>query len=59
MRHFAQLLGHSSTKYSVNRDDPVQNIQAAGAFKNKKCAVSRDIPVQNIQFSGDIPAQNI
>jgi hypothetical protein len=51
--------GYSSTKYSVSRDIPVQNIQSVRIFQYKvfsqygysstKYSVSRDIPVQSIQ----------
>jgi uncharacterized protein YjdB len=43
--------GHSSTKYSVSRDIPVQNIQSAGTFQYKIFSQS-DTPGQNIQSAG-------
>ena len=53
-----EICSQSSTKYAVNRDIPVRNIQS-GIFQYEICkqlgysstkyAVSRDIPVQTMQ----------
>jgi hypothetical protein len=60
--------GYSSTKYSVSKGIPVQNIKSVGIFQYKY-SVSKGIPVQNIQSVGifqykysvskDISVQNI